>query len=66
MNPIRLVVADDQKLIRMALATLAAREADIELVAEAENGRAAVDAIARHRPDVLLLDIRMPVMDGLE
>lgn len=66
MDPIRLVVADDQKLIRVALATLAAGEPDIELVAEAADGRQTLDLLARYDPDVLLLDIRMPIMSGLE
>lgn len=66
MSPIRLAVADDQKIIRLALSTLAAGEPDIDLVAEADNGRTALEVVARDKPDVLLLDIRMPVMDGLE
>lgn len=66
MNPIRLAVADDQKLIRMALSTLTAGEPDIDLVAEAADGGETLDVVALHDPDVLLLDIRMPVMSGLE
>ena len=66
MTPIRLAVADDQKLIRMALSTLVAGEPDVELVAETADGRETLDLLRRHDPDVLLLDIRMPSMGGLE
>lgn len=66
MTAIRLLVADDQSLIRLALRTLAEGETDIDLIAEAEDGGQAVELIRATRPDVVLLDIRMPVMDGLE
>jgi DNA-binding NarL/FixJ family response regulator len=62
---IRVLVADDEPLIRAGIRTVLESAGDIEVVAEAENGRAAVDAALRHRPDVVLVDIRMPVLDGL-
>jgi DNA-binding NarL/FixJ family response regulator len=62
---IRVVVADDQGLVRMGLRVLIDGEDDIEIVAEAADGRAAVAQVRRHRPDVVLLDIRMPELDGL-
>jgi DNA-binding NarL/FixJ family response regulator len=63
---IRVVVADDQPLVCVALRTLIAGEDDIELVAEAGNGVAALAAVTRERPDVVLMDIRMPKLDGIE
>ncbi|MFC4334422.1 response regulator [Salininema proteolyticum] len=60
------VLADDQSLIRMALRTLIAGEDDLELSAEAADGEEAWDAVRHHRPDVALLDVRMPGPDGLE
>lgn len=62
---IRVVIADDQALVRMGLRVLLDDTDDIDLVAEAENGADALDAIRRTRPDVALLDIRMPGKDGL-
>jgi DNA-binding NarL/FixJ family response regulator len=62
---IRVVVVDDQALVRMGLRTLIEGEDDIELVGEAADGRAALAVIGRIRPDVVLMDIRMPTMDGL-
>ncbi|WP_045877132.1 response regulator transcription factor [Pseudofrankia sp. DC12] len=62
---IRVVVADDQPLIRLGLRVLVETEHDLELVGEAEDGRTAVELVRRARPDVALLDIRMPVLDGL-
>jgi DNA-binding NarL/FixJ family response regulator len=62
---IRVVVADDEPLVRAGLRMVLRPAADIEVVAEAGNGREALDAIASHRPDVALIDIRMPAVDGL-
>lgn len=62
---IRLVLVDDQELVRTGLRTLAERDGDIEVVAEADNGRGGVSAVRQHRPDVVLMDIRMPQMDGI-
>ncbi len=65
MSAIRVVVVDDQALVRMGLRTLLGSEDDLDLVGEAADGRAGLDVIRRARPDVVLLDIRMPVLDGL-
>lgn len=62
---ISVVVADDQPLVRLGLRVLIETEDDLELVGEAEDGRAALSVVRRTRPDVVLLDIRMPVLDGL-
>lgn len=62
----RIVVADDAANFRMMLALTLGHERDIEIVAEATNGAEAVELCRKHRPDVLLLDISMPVMDGFE
>jgi DNA-binding NarL/FixJ family response regulator len=63
---IRVLVADDQSMVRAGFRMLLAGEEDIEVVAEATNGREAVDKAARFRPTVILMDIRMPELDGLE
>jgi DNA-binding NarL/FixJ family response regulator len=63
---IRVQVVDDQTMVRAGFRLLLADEPDIEVVAEASNGRDAVAQAARFRPDVVLMDIRMPEMDGLE
>ncbi|MGW7365309.1 response regulator transcription factor [Streptomyces sp. NPDC054841] len=63
---IRVVVADDQELVRSGFAMILDVQPDIEVVAEAGDGTAAVDAVRRLSPDVALLDIRMPGMDGIE
>jgi DNA-binding NarL/FixJ family response regulator len=63
---IRVALADDQALVRMGLRVLIEREGDLDLVGEAEDGRAALELVRRTRPDVLLLDIRMPGLDGLD
>jgi len=63
---IRVVVADDQELVRSGFSMILEAQPDIEVVAEAGDGAEAVAAVRRHAPDVLLLDIRMPVTDGLE
>ena len=61
---LRVVVADDQALVRAGFRMILTADG-IEVVAEATNGTEAVDAVRRHRPDVVLMDIRMPEMDGL-
>jgi DNA-binding NarL/FixJ family response regulator len=63
---IRVLLADDNVVIRQGIAALLETAAEIDLVGEAENGRQAVELARRERPDLLLLDIRMPVMDGIE
>ena len=63
---IRVVVADDQELVRSGFAMILDAQDDISVVAEVGDGAQAVGAVREHRPDVLLLDIRMPVMDGIE
>ena len=63
---IRVVLADDQTLVRAGIVELLSHAGDIEVVAEAADGDAAIRACRRHRPDVVLMDIRMPEMDGLE
>ncbi|MGH3503453.1 MAG: response regulator transcription factor [Nocardioidaceae bacterium] len=63
---IRVVLADDQSLVRAGLRVLLDAEDDIEVVGEAANGSEAVTVVMAHRPDLVLMDIRMPGTDGLE
>jgi DNA-binding NarL/FixJ family response regulator len=63
---IRVIVADDQALVRAGFRALLGAEDDIEVVGEAGDGAAALDQAIRERPDVVLMDIRMPVLDGIE
>jgi len=63
---IRVLVADDQSMVRAGFRMLLADEEDIEVVAEASNGLEAVDKTARFHPSVVLMDIRMPELDGLQ
>jgi DNA-binding NarL/FixJ family response regulator len=62
---IRVVVVDDQPLVHMGLRTLIEAEPDLALAGTASDGRAGVDLVRAERPDVVLMDIRMPVLDGL-
>lgn len=63
---IRILLVDDQRLMREGLRTLLELEKDFEIMGEAGDGQAALEAYAELRPDVVLMDIRMPVMDGVE
>jgi DNA-binding NarL/FixJ family response regulator len=63
---IRVLVADDQAMVRAGFRMLLSKEPDIEVVAEAQNGLEAVDKAARFSPTVILMDIRMPELDGLQ
>ena len=66
MSIIRVLVADDQSMVRAGFRMLLAGEPDIEVVAEASNGLEAIAKTTRYRPTVVLMDIRMPELDGLE
>jgi len=63
---LRVVIVDDEAVARSCLRRLLASHADVTIAAEAADGRSAVDAIVRHKPDVVFLDIRMPELDGFE
>ena len=63
---VRVGVVDDQPLIRTGLRTMIEHAPDLELVGEAADGEQAVELARRHRPDVILMDVRMPVLDGIE
>ena len=64
--PIRILLVDDQRLMREGLRILLELEPDLKVVGEAEDGQAALDVYTRLRPDVVLMDVRMPGMDGVE
>src|ERR1700723_627592 len=63
---IRVLSVDDHPVVREGIAALIARQSDMELVAEACNGREAVEQFRTHRPDVTLMDLQMPEMNGLD
>jgi DNA-binding NarL/FixJ family response regulator len=65
-DKIRVLIVDDQALIRTGIAALLARKADIEVVGQASNGQEAIEQAAALRPDVVLMDVMMPVLDGVE
>ena len=66
MEPIRILIVDDQRLLREGLRTLLELESDLAIAAEAEDGQAALEQYEATRPDVVLMDIRMPRLDGVE
>ena len=63
---IRILIADDQALVRTGFRMILEAEPDLDVVAEARDGAEAIDAARRTRPDIVLMDIRMPTIDGLE
>jgi DNA-binding NarL/FixJ family response regulator len=65
-DPIRILAVDDHPLVRRGIATLVGAELDMSLVAEASNGREAIQQFRTHRPDVTLMDIQMPEMNGVD
>jgi DNA-binding NarL/FixJ family response regulator len=65
-GPLRVVIADDQVLVRSGFRLILETEDGIEVVGEAGDGEEAIAAVRRHRPDVVLMDVRMPRLDGLE
>ncbi len=66
MNKIRVLVADDHTVFRQGLCALLGRRKDVEIVGQAENGQQAVETVAALKPDVVLMDIAMPIMNGLQ
>ena len=63
---IRIILADDHPVVREGVAAMINRRPDMEVVAEAENGQEAVHLYAEHRPDLILMDLRMPILGGVE
>lgn len=66
MSAVRVVIADDQPLVRAGLRMVLSEELDIEIVGEAADGRQAIDVCRAESPDVILMDVRMPGIDGIE
>ncbi len=62
----RVLVVDDHKLFREGLKMLVDREADMEVIGEGENGQQALERARELRPDIILMDVKMPIMDGIE
>ncbi|HEY0692152.1 MAG TPA: response regulator transcription factor [Kribbella sp.] len=65
-SPIRVLICEDQALVRAGYSTIFSAQPDMDVVGEAADGRAAVEAARRLRPDVIVMDIRMPIVDGIE
>lgn len=66
LGPIRILLADDHPVLREGIRALAADESDMQVVAEASNGREAIEQFRKHRPDVSLMDLQMPDMNGID
>jgi len=65
-SKIRILVADDHFIVRMGLIALVNTEPDMAIVGEAADGNQAVDLFSKHKPDLVLMDLRMPIKDGIE
>ncbi len=65
-SPVRVLVCDDQALIRTGFATIIDAQPDLEVMGECADGRAAVDLARKMKPDMVVMDVRMPVLDGIE
>ncbi|HEX9013521.1 MAG TPA: response regulator transcription factor [Anaerolineaceae bacterium] len=65
-NPIRVILADDHPVMRTGIRSLLGSKRDIQIIGEASNGEEAIDLVDKLNPDVLVLDIEMPLMDGIE
>ena len=63
---VRVAIADDQPMFRQSLRLILGRQPGLKVVAEADNGQSAVEMVELHRPDVVLMDISMPVLNGIE
>jgi DNA-binding NarL/FixJ family response regulator len=66
MSPVTIVLADDQELLRMGFRLVLEAQPDLEVAGEAGDGEQAVELVSRLEPDIVLMDVRMPVMDGVE
>jgi YesN/AraC family two-component response regulator len=65
MTTLRVLLADDDALVRAGLRTILSAADDLQVIGEADDGSAAVTAVREHRPDVVLMDIRMPQLNGI-
>ena len=65
-DPVRILIADDHELFRRGLRMVLEDEPDIEVVGEAGDGRSAVEMAREHAPDVVVMDVRMPILSGIE
>ena len=65
-TPVRIIVVDDSPLYRRTICNMLEKQPNMQVVAEAENGHAAIQAVDKHRPNVVLMDVTMPVLDGFD
>ena len=65
-TPIRIVIVDDSQVYRQTICRILQKKSNLQIVAEAENGLAAIQAVETHRPGVVLMDINMPVLNGIK
>ena len=66
LNPIRILLADDHPVLRQGIQALASDERDMQFVAEASNGLEAIEQFRKHRPDIALMDLEMPGVNGID